>query len=98
MTTTTPRHRYDQCDATCTVDCGHCKGAGRPTPALTTGPRAVTWTPALDGESVRVVRNDLPAVADEREYAVELTETDLVRMLAALRATQLGLDDVTGGL
>ena len=23
-------HRYDQCDATCTVDCGHCKGAGAP--------------------------------------------------------------------
>lgn len=23
-------HRYDQCDDTCTVDCGHCKGAGRP--------------------------------------------------------------------
>lgn len=62
------------------------------------GPRALTWTPTLDGGSVRVVRNDLPAVADEREYAVELTETDLVRMLAALRATQLGLDDVTGGL
>lgn len=20
--------RYDQCDETCTVDCGHCKGAG----------------------------------------------------------------------
>ena len=70
-----------------------------PTEAVTVrGPRALTWTPALDGESVRVVRNDLPAVADEREYAVELTETDLVRMLAALRATQLGLDDVTGGL
>jgi hypothetical protein len=26
---TTPR-RFDQCDATCTTDCGHCKGAGRP--------------------------------------------------------------------
>ena len=23
-------HRYDQCDATCTIDCGHCKGAGKP--------------------------------------------------------------------
>lgn len=22
--------RYDQCDGTCTVDCGHCKGRGRP--------------------------------------------------------------------
>lgn len=22
--------RYSQCDGTCTVDCGHCKGAGRP--------------------------------------------------------------------
>jgi hypothetical protein len=22
--------RYEQCDGTCTVDCGHCKGAGRP--------------------------------------------------------------------
>jgi len=22
--------RYDQCDGTCTVDCGHCKGKGRP--------------------------------------------------------------------
>jgi hypothetical protein len=21
--------RYDQCDTTCTVDCGHCKGQGR---------------------------------------------------------------------
>jgi hypothetical protein len=26
---TRPR-RYDQCDKTCTVDCGHCKGKGRP--------------------------------------------------------------------
>lgn len=25
-----PGRRYDQCDGTCTVDCGHCKGAGRP--------------------------------------------------------------------
>jgi hypothetical protein len=25
--------RYDQCDGTCTVDCGHCKGNGRPEPA-----------------------------------------------------------------
>ncbi|GAB6938334.1 hypothetical protein ACQP60_04325 [Isoptericola variabilis] len=25
MTATTP-HRFDQCDATCTTDCGHCKG------------------------------------------------------------------------
>jgi hypothetical protein len=23
--------RYAQCDDTCTTDCGHCKGAGRPT-------------------------------------------------------------------
>lgn len=23
--------RYDQCDDTCTADCGHCKGHGRPT-------------------------------------------------------------------
>jgi hypothetical protein len=22
--------RYDQCDETCTTDCGHCKGRGRP--------------------------------------------------------------------
>lgn len=22
--------RYDQCDDTCTVDCGHCKGQGVP--------------------------------------------------------------------
>lgn len=22
--------RYDQCDGTCTTDCGHCKGAVRP--------------------------------------------------------------------
>lgn len=22
--------RYGQCDDTCTVDCGHCKGAGKP--------------------------------------------------------------------
>jgi hypothetical protein len=22
--------RYDQCDETCTTDCGHCKSAGRP--------------------------------------------------------------------
>jgi len=32
--------RYDQCDDTCTVDCGHCKGRGRPVPADTTGERA----------------------------------------------------------
>jgi hypothetical protein len=29
----TPRpRRYDQCDDTCTVDCGHCKGAGPAVP------------------------------------------------------------------
>jgi hypothetical protein len=22
--------RYDRCDDTCTTDCGHCKGAGKP--------------------------------------------------------------------
>ena len=22
--------RYNQCDSTCTVDCGHCKGKGKP--------------------------------------------------------------------
>lgn len=22
--------RFDQCDSTCTTDCGHCKGAGKP--------------------------------------------------------------------
>lgn len=27
---TTRPHRYDQCDATCTTDCGHCKGEGPP--------------------------------------------------------------------
>jgi|SRR5690606_23282 len=48
-----PRFRYDQCDDTCTTDCGHCKGQGRPSPlaALTdepghivalTGPGSVT--------------------------------------------------------
>lgn len=25
--------RYDQCDDTCTVDCGHCKGNGPPVPS-----------------------------------------------------------------
>jgi hypothetical protein len=29
MNTTRPQ-RYDQCDDDCTVDCGHCKGKGRP--------------------------------------------------------------------
>lgn len=30
----TPRPtRYDQCDETCTTDCGHCKGKGKPTDA-----------------------------------------------------------------
>lgn len=66
--------------------------------ATTTGARAVTWTPALDGESVKAVRSDLPAVADVTAYEVELTEADLVHMLSELRAAQLGLDDVTGGL
>ncbi len=27
-TTTTRNVRYGQCDGTCTVDCGHCKGRG----------------------------------------------------------------------
>ncbi len=31
MTTTV---RYGQCDETCTVDCGHCKGQGPPKPDL----------------------------------------------------------------
>ena len=25
--------RYDQCDESCTTDCGHCKGAGPPSEA-----------------------------------------------------------------
>jgi len=29
----TAQKRYDQCDATCTVDCGHCKGQGPPADA-----------------------------------------------------------------
>lgn len=27
-----PPRRYDQCDETCTTDCGHCKGQGPPEP------------------------------------------------------------------
>jgi hypothetical protein len=27
---TTRPQRYDQCDGDCTIDCGHCKGKGRP--------------------------------------------------------------------
>lgn len=28
--TALPARHYDQCDDTCTVDCGHCKGAVKP--------------------------------------------------------------------
>lgn len=33
--------RYSQCDDSCTVDCGHCKGAGAPLVAGAIG-RALT--------------------------------------------------------
>lgn len=29
-----PRQRYAQCDATCTTDCGPCKGQGPPAPLV----------------------------------------------------------------
>lgn len=51
------RDRYAQCDDTCTVDCGPCKGAGRPAPAASvTSPKA---TP-----------NPAPASREEREQGV----------------------------
>ena len=31
---TAPHDRYAQCDATCTTDCGACKGRGRPVPVV----------------------------------------------------------------
>lgn len=68
--------------------------------AVVTGPRTapVRWETSEAGDAVTVVRADLPSVADERQFAVTLTETDLVRMLSEVRARQLGLDDATGGL
>lgn len=36
-----PYNRFDQCDELCTVDCGHCKGAGRPAAPVDVDPEPV---------------------------------------------------------
>ena len=64
-----------------------------------TRPRAFHSTVALDGGSVRLVRSDLPPIANEDAFAIDVTEAELVSLLADLRSAQLGLDsDRTGGL
>jgi hypothetical protein len=42
--TETPR-RYSQCDETCTTDCGHCKGLGRPSGETESGSGRVRLPP-----------------------------------------------------
>ena len=54
--------RYDQCDATCTTDCGHCKGAGRPA-----GMSAPTFTE-------RQSRDWPDAIARIRQHGVHVEE------------------------
>lgn len=56
------------------------------------------WSLSENGDSVRVVPADLPAIANEDAYAVDLDEHTLQLMLSSVRARTLGLDDVTGGL
>jgi hypothetical protein len=54
--------RYAQCDATCTTDCGACKGQGRPAPSSAAGMgRAIAASEQRDAE--RRARNEgwLPA-------------------------------------
>lgn len=36
--------RYDQCDASCTVDCGHCKGQGPPWLSAPVGSLLRDWS------------------------------------------------------
>jgi hypothetical protein len=69
--------RYDQCDGTCTVDCGHCKGQGPP------------WTPETLDVVERVMyasRSDLESLPlEEIDHEVrDLYRGDAREVLAAL--------------
>jgi hypothetical protein len=53
---TTRPQRYDQCDDDCTVDCGHCKGKGRPEPLAALRDRLMR----ADRELAYIRRNSEP--------------------------------------
>lgn len=65
--------RYDQCDDTCTVDCGHCKGAGRPDPVVS----------PVQGEAVETLLGIEPRVLGEAIEA-ELVDRHAARLLMAI--------------
>lgn len=49
-------HRYDQCDDTCTTDCGHRKGAGAPRPN----------TPSTESAANRGAEDSVPTINEYR--------------------------------
>jgi hypothetical protein len=71
--------RFGQCDTTCTVDCGHCKGKGKP-PALTDRERTI----------LNIAKGEF-YVRGAREnaiYAAGLTLTGYAQVLNRLIDTQ----------
>jgi hypothetical protein len=79
--------RYAQCDATCTTDCGACKGQGRPAPSSAAGMgRAIAASEQRDAE--RRARNEgwlpAPSPAAAAVNRPEPTEADRERAMAAI--------------
>lgn len=72
--------RYDQCDQTCTSDCGHCKGNGPPTIPHATFEVRAEYDPAvgelsfIDEQTTRilVIRAGFEEAATRRAAIIEL--------------------------
>lgn len=65
--------RYDQCDSTCTTDCGHCKGQGPPELPAVMVDRAAARLWAFDGNTSPWPPNDQEDL--RRAAAAERGET-----------------------
>lgn len=92
--------RFDQCDETCTVDCGHCKGQGKPWTDVTENCVTVAIGEGGAYEALRwlaeeglLVTPDMRAVLDaartwraETTPAYEADDDDAVALIAAVDA------------
>lgn len=80
--------------------CPDCEGGkvdGIPCATCEPEPDAFNWTILPDG-SVRLVRADLPGVANEDKFAVVVSARELAALMLASRIEQLGGTDRTGEL
>jgi acyl transferase domain-containing protein len=100
------RDRYAQCDDTCTVDCGACKGRGRPAPVsgqaevsdeLET--RAADLADRIEGMGAAMTHRTLVAAlaaerrrAAEREQALVAAVEDLLDPERGMAVDRLGRD------